>query len=186
MKNTYLVFIDPSDPKSGLRVATKKEWNQILDENRGAEQGKRRYFICDRFVDCGVLDRMYIEATKSEFDKWHSQTVETERKRKLGKQYGFVSLQQILQDEDGLSFCDALEDSNDMEEDMCDKIRIEHLRDRLSAWKPWAVEMLDLYLSGDRKDATVIISKRYGKTERTVQRWKELFEAYVIRFFEKN
>ena len=186
MKNTYLVFVDPSNSKSGLRVATAEEWNQILVENRGAEQGKRRYFICDRFEDCGELDRMYIEATKSDFDKWHSKDVETERKRKLGKQYGFVSLQQILQDEEGISFSDALEDSFDLDEALCDKMRIQHLREKLSAWKPWAVEMLDLYLRGERKNATVIISKRFGKTERTVQRWKELFEAYVIRFFEKN
>ena len=185
MKNTYLVFIDPSNSKSGLRVATAEEWNQILVENRGAEQGKRRYFICDRFEDCGELDRMYIEATKSDFDKWHAQAVETERKRKLGRQYGFVSLQQILQDDDGVSFSNTLEDSYDFEEDLCDRAHLQHLRERLSTWKPWAAEMLDLYLNGERKNVTVIISKRYGKTERTVQRWKELFEAYVKRFFEQ-
>lgn len=58
MKNTFLVLNDPKNPKSGLRVATLEEWNQILKDNRHVPQCERRYFICDCFEDCGEIDRI--------------------------------------------------------------------------------------------------------------------------------
>ena len=186
MKNTYLVFIDPQNERSGLRVATAAEWDQILSSNRGAAQEERRYFICDCFEDCGELDRMYIETTKSEFDKWHSQNVEAERKRKIGRKYGKVSLQQLLQAEDELSFCDTVEGDSRLEELICDEASIQQLREKLAAWKPWAVEMLELYLNGQKKKASMVISEKYETSVRTAQRWKEKFEAYVISFFAKQ
>jgi hypothetical protein len=48
-----------------------------------------------------------------------------------------------------------------------------------------SVEMLELYLSGKKEQATFIISEEYGVSTRQVQRWKSLFESYVKRFFEK-
>ena len=50
----------------------------------------------------------------------------------------------------------------------------------------WAVEMMDLYLCGLKKEATGILSEKYGVSERSVQLWKEMFKEYVIKFFEKN
>lgn len=72
MRNTFLVFNDPKNHESGLRVATLAEWDQILRANRGVSQEQRRYFICDCFEDCGELDRMYIETSKEEFDMTNS------------------------------------------------------------------------------------------------------------------
>ena len=34
MKNTFLVFNDPMNPDSGLRVANIQEWDQILKRNK--------------------------------------------------------------------------------------------------------------------------------------------------------
>ena len=46
--------------------------------------------------------------------------------------------------------------------------------------------MMDLYLCGLKKEATGILSEKYGVSERSVQLWKEMFKEYVIKFFEKN
>ena len=84
MKNTFLVLNDPKNPKSGLRVATLAEWDQILKANKELPREQRRFFIADSFEDCGEIDCMYIETTREEYNKWHSDRQEIYRKRKCG------------------------------------------------------------------------------------------------------
>ena len=64
MKNTFLVLNDPKNPKSGLRVATLAEWDQILKKNKTLPREQRRFFIMAAFEDCGEIDCMYIETTR--------------------------------------------------------------------------------------------------------------------------
>ena len=80
MKNTFLVLNDPCNKDSGLHVASIKEWNQILETNRTLPRDQRRFFIKDSFEDCGEIDCMYIETTREEYDKWHSQQVYAQKK----------------------------------------------------------------------------------------------------------
>ena len=184
MRNTFLDFNDPKNHESGLRVATLAEWDQILKANRGVSQEQRRYFICDCFEDCGELDRMYIETSKEEFDKWHSQRVETERKRKAGSAYGKVLMNQTLAGIDDLTYDDVISDGFDLEKAVMDDMSMNLLRKELSSWKDWAITMLDLYLTGKKKEATYIVSDMFDVSIRTVQRWKEMFEEFVKNFFE--
>ena len=184
MKNTFLVLNDPKDPKSGLRVATPAEWDQILKANRGAAQNERRYFICDCFEDCGELDRMFIETSKEEFDKWHSQNMESERKRKAGSVYGRVSMSQMLPGSDDLTYADEIADDCNVEKTVVDDMSMSLLREALSKWKEWALTMLDLYLEGKKKEATYFLSEMFSVSIRTVQRWKEMFDEFVKNFFE--
>ena len=184
MKNTFLVLNDPKNPKSGLRVASPEEWDQIMKTNRGASQQQRRYFICDCFEDCGELDRMYIETSKEEFDKWHSQNVESERKRKAGSAFGRVSMNQSLPGSDDLTYADVIGDDCNVEKTVITELSMSLLREALSGWKEWAIIMLDLYLEGKKKEATSIISELFAVSNRTVQRWKEIFEEYVKNFLE--
>ena len=93
MKNTFLVFNDPMNPDSGLRVANIQEWDQILKRNKTLPREQRRFFITDAFEDCGEIDCMYIETTQEEYNKWHSQKVYSERKRQYEAEYRKVSLQ---------------------------------------------------------------------------------------------
>ena len=94
MRNTFLVFNDPTNPGAGLRVAKPQEWDQILKKNKTLPREQRRFFITDAFEDCGEIDCMYIETTQEEYNKWHSQKVESERKRRLGEEYGKISFEQ--------------------------------------------------------------------------------------------
>ena len=73
----------------------------------------------------------------------------------------------------------------DLEGTVLEGAKIEALKNKLAQWKTWGVEMLELYLSGKKEQATFIISEEYGVSTRQVQRWKSLFESYVKRFFEK-
>ena len=62
MKVTYLVF--EKGIGSALRVATKEEWNRIMQENRALPREQRRFFMQDTFEDCGSMDSLYIETTR--------------------------------------------------------------------------------------------------------------------------
>ena len=164
MKNTYLIYKDPKAEKKELIVATPKQWDEIMKANRGATQEERRSFTCDCFEDCGELDRMYIEVEKPEFDKWHSQNVMRERNRKLGEQYAFVSTSQEIPGTD-LVYEDIIADSScNVEEEAEGKSEMAALRERLTSWKSYGVVFLDLYLKGQKGNATAIISEKYGVT----------------------
>ena len=183
MKNTYLVF--EKGIGSALRIASNKEWNQILAENRGCSISQRRFFIMDCFEDCGEMDRMFIEVSKDEYDRWHSRHVTDERRRKAGKNYDFIPLEAEMSFS-GLSFEETIPSDCDVQRDAIDGLQVSLLRKQLSAWKPYGNALLDLYLSGQRKEATVILSSEYQVSTRTAQRWKEGFESFIIKFFERN
>ena len=114
MRNTFLVFNDPTNPGAGLRVAKPQEWDQILKKNKTLPREQRRFFITDAFEDCGEIDCMYIETTQEEYNKWHSQKVESERKRKLGEEYGKISFEQQAPGTEFL-FSDIIGDGFDLE-----------------------------------------------------------------------
>lgn len=184
MKSTFLVFVDPSDPKAGLRVASLQEWDQILKKNKTLPREERRFFIADAFEDCGVIDCMYIETTRDEYNKWHSQKVYSDRKRGYEEQYGKISLQAIIPETDELPYVGVVADALNLEESVLSEDRFRALKSALAQWKPWAVEMMELYLAEKKEEASFIISKEYDVSIRTVQRWKLMFEKFVIKFFE--
>ena len=185
MKNTFLVFNDPTNPNAGLHVASTAEWDQILKKNRTLPREQRRFFITDAFEDFGEIDCMYIETTQEEYNKWHSQKVYSERKRKIAEQYRRISLQYPFPSEEGFLYEDVVPCDFNLEEKVVGDVRFHTLKTKLESWQPWGTEMLELYLSGKKEQATFILSEEYGVTVRTVQRWKLLFESYVKKYFEK-
>ena len=185
MKTTVLICKDPSVEKGELIVATHDQWDSILKKNRTLPREQRRFFICDAFEDSGEIDRMFIEVSKKEYDKWHSDKVRIERNRKLEKQLDFISISQKVPDAE-LTFEDVIASDYDLELDAEDVLRLEQLRNNLAYWRKWADYMLNLYLAGLRKEATYIISEKFGVSIRTAQRWKDSFETFARNFFEKN
>ena len=108
-----------------------------------------------------------------------------ERNRKLGEQYAFVSTSQEIPGTD-LVYEDIIADSScNVEEEAEEKSEMAALRERLTSWKSYGVVFLDLYLKGQKGNATAIISEKYGITIRTAQRWKESFESFVEDFLKK-
>ena len=183
MKSTILIYKNPDMPESGLRVASREEWTQILKANRGLPRDSRRFFICDSFEDCGIIDRIFIETSKTEYDRWHAQQVEANRKRKAGNQYINVSLETGPEGNEEVSYNMLVADSIDIETEIQERMELEQLKALLSNWRPWATDMMNLYIAGMKKEATYIISKKYGTSIRTVQRWKEQFDGFIKEFF---
>ena len=110
---------------------------------------------------------------------------ETTRKKKLKSNYRAVSLDQKIPGTN-CSYGDTAADSFDLEEVVISGLRMKMLLEELKQWNPWAVDLFELYTCGMKTEATFILSRRYGTTIRTVQRWKEQFEKYVKVFFEEN
>ena len=110
--------------------------------------------------------------------------MESERKRKLGEEYGKISFEQQVPGTEFL-FSDIIGDGFDLEETVHDEFTFTRLRDALLSWKTWAVDLLDLYVADMKTEASYILSDKYDVSVRTVQRWKETFEEFVKNFFEK-
>lgn len=177
MKKTYLAYKDPNAEEKELVLITTQEWDQILKTNRSLPYAERRFFMMDCFDDCGELDCMYMEVSKADYDTWHVEHMTKYRERKNAPEYSLYSLDAASEDE--ASIVDTLADDFDLEQSVVESLMIEKLREKLSAWKAWAPELLDLYLLDLKKEATFIISERHGVSVRCAQKWKAAFEEFV-------
>lgn len=181
MKTTYLVF--ENGIGSALRIASKEEWNKILEDNRLLSREYRRFFIRDCFEDCGSMDCMYIETSKEEYDKWHSAYQVKYKKRKDAEGIVILSGDSSTQTEDG-TLLDTLSDDINWEDLMIDSIRMKELRKALSSWERWGCELLDMYLNGQKVRASQFLSQKYGFTLITARRRRETFEKFVLKFLK--
>ncbi len=181
MKVTYLVF--EKGIGSALRVATKEEWNRIMQENRALPREQRRFFMQDTFEDCGSMDSLYIETTREKYDEWHAENERRYRKRKSYGEVEILSLDVSTQTADDSCMVDVLEDGVDWENAIIDNIRMKELRVKLATWREWANELLDYYLVGEKTAATRILSEKYGVSEKTIRLRKRLLEEFIRDYF---
>ena len=65
-----------------------------------------------------------------------------------------------------------------------DKRLLPDLEKVLSAWKPWANELLHLYIEGKRRSSTAWLANYCGVSEQMARRYKKEFEVFVKKFFE--
>ncbi len=178
MKVTVLVFDEKN--KGHLRVADQNEWTAILKANRTGT-GPRRYFILDSIWEFDDDDRMYIECTKEEFAKWHREAQNTYRKAKKNQNIDLVSYNVMTSDETE-PIINIIDDNFDWGTWMNSVIVMRELRTALTTWKPWGIEMLELYMNNQKKQATKILSEKYGVSEQTIRLRKREFESFVVSF----
>lgn len=183
MKTTYLIY-KQVDGTRQLVVATQDEWNAILKENRGLPMEKRRLFEKSCFEDGADLDCMYIEVSYAEYKKWHSADEVTGRKRKTNGIYSRLSLDGPVADSELDSMHETVPSDFNLEQLATDKVLIEELRAALRAWKPWALELLTLYLEGKGRSCTNELCEKYGLKERAVRYRKGQFEKFVKNFLK--
>ena len=181
MKKTYLVF--ENGIGSALRVASKDEWNRILAANRSLPRAERRFFIQDCFEDCGMMDCLYIEASREDYDKWHAENQRKYRQRADCGEVEIISLDVSVVTEDESSMLDVMPDGINWEEVILDGLRMREFRESLSKWRPWANELLDYYLDGEKTAATKLLAVKYGVTEQEIRRRKRMLERYVKNYF---
>lgn len=184
MKTTYLVYKQANGVQK-LVTATQTEWDAILKRNKGLPVEKRRCFIKDCFVDGDELDCMYIEVTAAEYREWNSKNTVTERKRKIGSLYSNLSLDAGVSETDVESLHEIVPSDFDLEGFTTDQILMGELRAALHKWKPWAEELLELYLSGAKRSCTNRLCEKYQISDRAVQKRKATFEKFVLGFLKK-
>ena len=184
MKKTYLVYKHVNGINQ-LVVASQEEWDAILKENRKVPAEKRRRFIKDCVEDGDVLDCIYIEVPISEHQAWNSRNTILQRKRKVGALYKQVSFDAGVSETDIESLHESVPSNVDLEESAVDNILMEELREALRRWKPWAEDLLDLYLSGRKRLCTEDLCQKYGLSSRAIRKRKAAFEKFVLTFIEK-
>ena len=184
MKTTYLVY-KQVDGVRQLVAATQEEWDAIMKGNRGLPMGQRRCFMKDCFEDGDELDCMYIETTAAEYREWNSENTIAQRKRKVGSSYSFLSLDAGVPETDLESLHESVPTAFNLERLATDHLLIDELKTALRKWKPWAEELLELYLSGAKRSCTNSLCEKYRLSDRAVQKRKAAFEKFVLDFLKK-
>ncbi len=182
MKNTFLMNKTQEDGSVILCTATAEEWLAVVKENHNLPPEQRRYFIADCIEDAGTIDRMFIEVTHSEYRRWNSLHTMSERNRKAKKQFRHLSLDAALSETAELGLMDCFADSQNTENAVLDEILVEELRKKLSTWKPWAPELLESYMKGEKRGCTAKLAEKYGVSEQVIRKYKRQFEEYIKNF----
>lgn len=184
MKTTYLVY-KQVDGVRQLVAATQEEWDAIMKGNRGLPMGQRRCFMKDCFEDGDELDCMYIETTAAEYREWNSENTIAQRKRKVSSSYSFLSLDAGVPENGLESLHESVPSALNLESLATDHLLIEELKTALRKWKPWAEELLELYLSGAKRSCTNSLCEKYRLSDRAIQKRKTAFEKFVLDFLKK-
>lgn len=185
MKTTYLVYKDTNAEIKELVIATKNEWDSILAVNRTLPREKRRFFIESTIREGNSWDRMFIETSKEEYDKWHSQEEMRRRNLKAAERYKFLSLDYGCSFDGDVEYTETISDDSNIEEEIASDMFMADLRVALAAWKDWANELLDYYLAGKRMESTRILSKKYRVSATTIQKRKKQLDEFVKEYLKK-
>lgn len=183
MKTTYLVNQTQPDGSTQLSVVSSAQWLAVVQMNKQLPADRRRYFIIDYIQDGDELDRMVIEVAADTYHAWHKEHMAAQRNRRLGRNYLHLSLDVFISTKDGPVCLEDIMAADDAVAEMVSgEMLLADLRRELSAWKPWANDLLDLYLQGKRRSCSSILAEKYGVSERAVRKYKRQFEDFVKKF----
>jgi hypothetical protein len=182
--NTFLVFKDPKAETKELVIATAEEWNQILEQNRSLPRTERRFFMENVIREANYVDKMYIEVTRDEYDKWHSQTVSQYEKDRYGRDCEIISLDQASSYDAERTVGETIADDFDLEGSTVDEILMAELRTALQSWNAWAAELFDYWRTGQYRTCTKELMKKYGISYEVVARRKRRFADFVKNFLQ--
>jgi len=184
-KTQYLIRKEQEDGSVGLVAATREEWNSIKEENKNLPKESRRYFILDCIQENDDLDLMYIEVPLQEYRVWRKNAKANERNRKAASKYDFLSMDAEIQEADVTSLHECIADpSASVEATAITNTLVSELRSKLRQWKPWAEEMLDLYLAGNRRSCTKSLAQKHDVSEQIIRERKREFEQFSRNFIK--
>ena len=184
MKTTYLIYKEVNGTRQ-LCAATREEWDAILKENRILPSEQRRRFIKDCFEDGDDLDCIYIEVSAMAHRKWNSENTMHQHKRKKGAQYTMLSLDTSTPDAGADTLHEYIPSGFDLDRMVTDAVLMTELKKALQSWKPWAEELFELYMAGQKRSCTQALCQKYQLTDRAVQKRKSAFEKFVLDFLKK-
>ncbi len=205
MKKTYLIKKKQTDGSVQLTIVSYQEWRAVVDANKGLPEALQRHFIREYIFDRDVEDCIYIEASFEQYRKWRNEHMRADRKRRRNRKSqqpqekghnqvqgnGMNNKPRILSldapvagGNQTISLGCAIPDTWQMEEAVCSQAVVDTLRSALSAWQPWANELLDYYLRGEQRSCTNVLAEKYGVSPQMVRKYKKQFEDFIKKFFD--
>ena len=175
-KTVYLINKEQDDGSMRLTPVSGEEWYAVKRNGANLAPEQRRYFIELSVEETDLTDRVILETSREEYLKWHRERMASARNLACGKKtFRFVSL-----DADTEFNASTVPDYNFNMSDEIDFLTdLSRVRDRLAVWKPWAVDMLDLYISGRKDECVSVLSAKYGVSERTIRNYRSAFKDYI-------
>lgn len=183
MKTTYLIKKILPDGNACLSVATLDEWLSIVKANNSLPASQQRYFITDYIADGDNTDRMIIETSAEDYRKWNKDRMVSARNRAQGRNYQFLSLDaQTPVKNSMMNLLDSISSTDQVEEDACTPVLVDELRAALAEWQPWATDLLEYYLRGERRTCTEALVKKYGVSPQVIRKYKRQFKEFTKKF----
>ena len=106
-----------------------------------------------------------------------------ERNRSLGSKYQHLSLDVLVsENERSIRLGDMIPSDEVIEKIVIDRVMQEKLREMLSAWKPWASDLLEIYLYGDKRTCTNALAEKCGVSPQVIRSYKRQFENFIKNF----
>lgn len=185
MKITFLVKKARDDGSTQLVDVPHSEWRLVVEANKALPADQQRYFIVDTIIEDGEVDSMVMEAPRDKYLEWHKEHMAKLRNWKAQKRFKTLSLEtRVTTGEYTTSLGDNIASKRTVEDEVCDRMTWDVLIAELALWKPWANELLDLYLQGQKKICTGKMAQKYGVSPQVIRKYKRQFEAFVKKFFD--
>lgn len=183
MKTTYLMNKLQADGTIQLTVVGHEEWLAVVKANKLLPLENQRYFIRDCISDNGDLDWMIIETTREDYLEWHREQTASERNRTWMQTFQKQSLDAEISIEDGTTTLhDMASDMDSIEENYFSQLWIEDLRKALDEWKPWANDLLNMYLQGQGRSCADVLARKYGISQRMIRKYKVQLKIFIKNF----
>jgi len=183
MRKTYLINKVQPDGTYRLTVVSYIEWLAAVEQNKSLPLEKRRYFILDYIADGDEADYMIMEAPYEDYVVWDRKRKMMERNWKIGRKFQHLSLDAPLAGSDGCgTLLDLVASETQVESTACDRVLLEELRAALSAWRPWANDLLEMYLRGQKRTCTKALADKYGVSPQVMRKYKRQFDEFIKKF----
>lgn len=185
MKTTYLMNKPQADGTVQLSIVGYEEWLAVVKANKYLPLEQQRYFIRDCIADGSDLDWMIVEATREDYLVWHREQAASERNRNWLQTFQRLSLDaEVLIEDYSTSLHDFVSGPDCVEEECCSQLWMGDLRRALQEWKPWANDLLDMYLQDQSRSCTEALARKFGISQRMVRKYKVQFINFIKNFFE--
>lgn len=186
MKITYLINKPQANGNVELAVAARCEWQEIVNANKQLPPEQQRFFIRDCIADGDELDWMIIETTREEYLAWHKEHESCARNRALRQEFKHLSADVVVNTgNDFALLVDMIPSPDCVEDDCCGQMLMESLRQALAAWKPWANDLLDMYLQGQKRTCSKVLAEKFSISERMIRKYKIQFENFIKNFLSE-
>lgn len=185
MKTTYLLNKQQPDGGIALAIASHEEWLSVIKADKRLPPEQRRCFVFDYIADGDSLDCMVIETPYEEFRVWDRERKAEARNRNIGRRFQQLSLDAPPVGSDSTEpLLSIIDSGEEVEPAVYDKLLADELRAALAAWRPWANDLLELYLCGQKRACTSTLAKKYGVSLQAVRKYKRQFEKFIKNFWK--